>query len=51
MGDKWIFTLGIAGGADIADPAITASRATVLASVKDYLQVQGIPLISGEELF
>ena len=37
MGDKWIFTRWIAGGADITDSPIAAAGATVFAAVKDYL--------------
>jgi hypothetical protein len=51
MGDKWVFTIGIAGGADIADTTITAMGGAVFTAIKNYLQMQCIPFFSREELF
>lgn len=51
MGDKWFFPIGIAGGADFADPAIAAPGGAVFAPVENNLQVQGIPVLSGEQFF
>lgn len=51
MGDKWIFTFGVAGSANITDSAITASRRTVFAAVEDYLQVQSVPVVPGKQFF
>jgi hypothetical protein len=48
---KGFFTVGVAAGADIADPAITASGRAEFAAVKNNLQVQLVPGLFGKQFF
>ena len=37
MGDKWVFTVWIAGGANVTDAAITAMGGAEFTAIKYYL--------------
>lgn len=49
MGNKRILPIGVAGRTNLTDPSIAAAGATKFSTVKNNLQVQGIPGFFGEK--